>query len=326
MIRPKKTRPLYRKKRPDKICNPEQTDSPDTNKEAAPKVEETDSPTDGAEIERGQYTLPCGMILNFSPSVRNDVTGQWKISTTSDSLVPADYAIEYYNALFSSDDEIHAIWNATLNTTTRITVSNGMLYVDTLEYVAGEEHDANILFSGNVLDSKIINIETGEEVSFDDDEEPSAETKPFTEAEPPTQSQTESIVDTKDQEQQLEHIHIWVDATCTEPKKCTRCGITDGKPLGHDMVPATTSAPSTCSRCGYTEGKPLEPEKETPPPPSQEVNTPDSNIPDGQKVYRTKTGKKYHYDNTCNGANYFETTWEEIKKLGLEPCEKCVLK
>lgn len=145
-----------------------------------------------AEIESGRYTLPCGMTLNFSPSVRNDVTGRWRISTTSDSIVPADYALEYYNALFSSDDEIHAIWNATLNTTTRITASDGLLYVDTLEYVDGEEHDANLLFSGTVLDSKIINIETGQEVSYGDGEEttavvgftspPAATSPPVTEA------------------------------------------------------------------------------------------------------------------------------------------------
>jgi hypothetical protein len=28
----------------------------------------------------------------------------------------------------------------------------------------------------------------------------------------------------------------------------------------------------------------------------------------GQKIYVTKTGKKYHYDNTCNGGTYYEAT------------------
>lgn len=42
------------------------------------------------------------------------------------------------------------------------------------------------------------------------------------------------------------------------------------------------------------------------------------------KYYRTKTGKKYHYENPCGNGTYFETTWEEIQQLGLEPCEKCV--
>lgn len=38
--------------------------------------------------------------------------------------------------------------------------------------------------------------------------------------------------------------HDWVEATCIEPKKCSRCDITEGKELGHD----TTNG--ICSRCG----------------------------------------------------------------------------
>ena len=55
------------------------------------------------------------------------------------------------------------------------------------------------------------------------------------------------------------HTHVWLDATCTEPKTCIECGTMEGEPLGHDMQPATTDVPSTCSRCGYTEGEPLTP-------------------------------------------------------------------
>lgn len=123
----------------------------------------SENPVEGDDpIKSGRYTLPSGFNINFSSSVRNDVTGNWRLSTTSDSSVPAEYAVEYYETMFSSDDEIHAIWNATLGTTTRISVMGGMLFVDTLEYVDGEEHDAKLLFSGDLLDSKIIVIETGE--------------------------------------------------------------------------------------------------------------------------------------------------------------------
>lgn len=37
-----------------------------------------------------------------------------------------------------------------------------MLFVDTYEYVDGEEHDANLMFTGMLLDSKLICRETGE--------------------------------------------------------------------------------------------------------------------------------------------------------------------
>lgn len=46
----------------------------------------------------------------------------------------------------------------------------------------------------------------------------------------------------------------------------------------------------------------------------------------GNKIYVTKTGKKYHYDPNCNGGTYYESTLEDAKSRGLTPCSKCVLK
>lgn len=115
-------------------------------------------------IQSGRYTLPSQFEINFNNSVRNDVTGNWRISATSDSFVPAEYAVEYYETMFSSGSEVHAIWNATLGTTTRITVASGIIFADTFEYVKGEEHDAKLLFSGQLLDSKMFDAETGEEI------------------------------------------------------------------------------------------------------------------------------------------------------------------
>jgi hypothetical protein len=115
-----------------------------------------------SSIESGWHTLPSGVKVLFFDTVRNDVTGNWRLSETSDSIPPSDYAIEYYQEMFSSDDEIHAIWNSVLETTTKISVSGNLLFIDTHEYVKGEEHDANLMFSGTVLDSEIIDLETGE--------------------------------------------------------------------------------------------------------------------------------------------------------------------
>lgn len=44
----------------------------------------------------------------------------------------------------------------------------------------------------------------------------------------------------------------------------------------------------------------------------------------GKTVYITKTGKKYHYDNHCNGGTYYSSTLSEAKSKGLTPCQKCV--
>lgn len=165
--------PPAQKTEDTKQDNNDETDVDENdNKPEPPQEDKSDEPEsedegDDGTIKSGSYTLPCGMEIYFFDSVRNDVTGKWRRAMTSDSFVPADYAFEYYTEMFSSDDEIHSIWNATLGTNTRIMVSAGILFVDTLEYVEGEEHDAKLMFSGDVLDSKMIDAKTGEPVEFD---------------------------------------------------------------------------------------------------------------------------------------------------------------
>lgn len=43
----------------------------------------------------------------------------------------------------------------------------------------------------------------------------------------------------------------------------------------------------------------------------------------GDTVYVTKTGKRYHYSSTCNGGTYYESTLTKAKQRGLTPCQKC---
>lgn len=57
-----------------------------------------------------------------------------------------------------------------------------------------------------------------------------------------------------------EHRHVWQAATCTEPQRCSICGITSGAPLGHDWKNASYDKPRTCARCGMTVGSALEQE------------------------------------------------------------------
>ena len=58
----------------------------------------------------------------------------------------------------------------------------------------------------------------------------------------------------------------------------------------------------------------------------EEVIVPDLDTSENSRtVYVTQTGKRYHYDNSCNGGTYYESTLEEALSRGLTPCEKCVL-
>lgn len=51
--------------------------------------------------------------------------------------------------------------------------------------------------------------------------------------------------------------HEWVDATCTEPKTCAKCGETEGEALGHQFSEAGYLSPAVCSVCGEVSGEPI---------------------------------------------------------------------
>lgn len=57
---------------------------------------------------------------------------------------------------------------------------------------------------------------------------------------------------------------------------------------------------------------------------SSEAASPKPTQSVGRQIYRTKTGKKYHYKNPCGRGTYYPCTLEEAQAAGLGPCEKCV--
>lgn len=51
--------------------------------------------------------------------------------------------------------------------------------------------------------------------------------------------------------------HSWVDATCTEAMYCATCGEENGNPNGHEWEKATCTEAKKCKVCGVEEGEPL---------------------------------------------------------------------
>lgn len=49
--------------------------------------------------------------------------------------------------------------------------------------------------------------------------------------------------------------HDWADATCTEPRTCNTCGVTEGRALGHSGGEATCKDKAACSVCGAAYGE-----------------------------------------------------------------------
>lgn len=43
----------------------------------------------------------------------------------------------------------------------------------------------------------------------------------------------------------------------------------------------------------------------------------------GRSVYRTPSGKRYHFDSECGGKNAYSVSLDDAKSSGLTPCQKC---
>lgn len=94
--------------------------------------------------------------------VRNDVTGNWRISVIAESIQMEEYALSYYEEFFRDKDEVHFIVNFNYNTTTCIQYMSGCIFVTVHEYVDGEEHDAKLLGGGMVLAQYIVYPDNGD--------------------------------------------------------------------------------------------------------------------------------------------------------------------
>ncbi len=119
---------------------------------------ETETHTDE---ESEKQASPLDDISFFISDARNDSTGNWSVCAIAEELNIKDYAVDYYETYFESNDETHGIVNFNYNTTTKILVVGDSLNVSVYEYVDKEEHDANIMFSGMLLDEYYINITDG---------------------------------------------------------------------------------------------------------------------------------------------------------------------
>ncbi len=102
--------------------------------------------------------------VSFTDSFRNDVTGKWRKALVATNEQIQDYALNYYKEYFQSDDEVHVIYNFTLNTVNCLTVQGNILFINITEYIDGEEHDAKIACGGKNLGSYQIDLGTGDAI------------------------------------------------------------------------------------------------------------------------------------------------------------------
>ena len=108
-------------------------------------------------------TLSVKYGISFKGDANDDVTGNWRWAVTSTANVSAEkYAVKYYKAYFSSDDELHVIINKNLNTSTSIKLLyDGVLDVTTNKYVKGEELSASDMLAGGLISESLVYIKSG---------------------------------------------------------------------------------------------------------------------------------------------------------------------
>lgn len=123
-----------------------------------------------------------------------------------------------------------------------------------------------------------------------------------------TEGETESAEASENAEAQCEH--TWVDATCQEPKHCSKCGETEGTPLDHEWAEATFAAPKTCTLCGETEGERTQSYFE-----EHGVDVPDA------PVSCTVDGVIYNGDNPQEYQKVVDGVWEQTDCY-TEPAEE----
>ena len=141
------------------------TESADITKDedtaqAAVSEDTSEQKEDAAADAEDQTSAIDGIKFTVS-DVRNDKTGNWRISLIAENIEMQNCALDYYKHYFKDDKEIHAIVNFNYNTTTKISVVGNKLDVSVFEYVKKEEHDANLLFSGQLLKEYLVDKETG---------------------------------------------------------------------------------------------------------------------------------------------------------------------
>ena len=141
------------------------TESADTTKDEdtaqAAVSEDTSEQKEDAAADAEDLTSAIDGIKFTVSDVRNDKTGNWRISLIAENIEMQNCALDFYKHYFKDDKEIHAIVNFNYNTTTKISVVGNKLDVSVFEYVKKEEHDANLLFSGQLLKEYLVDKETG---------------------------------------------------------------------------------------------------------------------------------------------------------------------
>ena len=136
-----------------------------TEKATEEATEETLPETEAeslAHITREKFNSELGEVEpTWYKSVRNDKTGNWRMLVVyTNKVMDGPLTIDYCDAYWEDESEVHFIVNLYLKTTTVIHKYGDVAYVTIHEYQDGEEHDAIKLAGGMVYSEFSVNLTT----------------------------------------------------------------------------------------------------------------------------------------------------------------------
>lgn len=137
------------------------TAKPTTQSETMGNAEASESEVAADNSEEDAYGTLEGVDIIFSDSVRDDKTGNWRLSKVTSNKSAEEYALDYYKNYFKGDQEVHAIVNYTLNTTTCVTSIGNKINVRVYEHIKDEEQHVKTLFTGQKYAEYNVDKETG---------------------------------------------------------------------------------------------------------------------------------------------------------------------
>ena len=144
---------------------PAATTTTETVATTTAQTTETAPAAAGATKTKDQLTAEYSLMF-FGP-VNNDATGNLRVAQYFAAAAQEQFARDYYYAYFTNDNEIHALISPMTQTTAKISVFGGSkLLVVIYSYVNGEESNAAVLFTGNMVGAYQIDLATGEIVNM----------------------------------------------------------------------------------------------------------------------------------------------------------------
>ena len=120
-----------------------------------------------SEMKDGVLIAPDGKEVQFIGQVSGDESGKIRLAKTESLIPTGDFAFDYYRNIFQGEDEIHAVIDTALGTTSSIRYEKGLLLIDTYKSVEGEEKDPSLLFTGELQGSYVLDAETGAEAVYE---------------------------------------------------------------------------------------------------------------------------------------------------------------